>query len=550
MELRQYIKPIFRWWWLIVLSTGIAAVASYLASSQQPKIYQTSTTLLVGQVTQKTDVSGQDFYITEQLAESYAQIAVRQPVLQATIDSLGLDMGWQGLRGKVYVQSIPRTQLLLIAVSDTIPERAPLIADEIANQLILQSPRSPQNQARLERSGFVKDQLDSLESRIDTAQSRVEELEGELATALSARQIQDLQTEIANLETLIDGWHSNYTELLDFLEGGDSPNYLTIIEPAQIPYSPISPNVKTNVLLAAAVGFALALGAALLLEYLDDTIKATEDLNKLSGLIALGGIGRIGGGKEYKDKLITSQEMFTPTSESYRMIRSNLQFMGVDQPTKTILVTSSVPGEGKSTTATNLAVVMAQADRKTIIIDTDLRRPKIHKVFGIPNLAGLTDLLRLPAETDITPYLQQTKTENLYVMTSGPLPPNPSELLASKRMTNLLKHLREVADVVIFDTPPIMAVTDAIILSRQVDGVALVVHANRTRREVVRQSVQNLNQVGANILGAVLNKVSDGKTGYYYYYSVEEGSRPHSRQRSGLRQWIKRPFFTKKTDYA
>jgi Mrp family chromosome partitioning ATPase len=107
-----------------------------------------------------------------------------------------------------------------------------------------------------------------------------------------------------------------------------------------------------------------------------------------------------------------------------------------------------------------------------------------------------------------------------------------------------------VADVVIFDTPPIMAVTDAIILSRQVDGVALVVHANRTRREVVRQSVQNLNQVGANILGAVLNKVSDGKTGYYYYYSVEEGSRPHSRQRSGLRQWIKRPFFTKKTDYA
>src|SRR6185503_19039636 len=252
MELRQYFKSVFRWWWLILLSTTLAAVASYFASLQQPRIYQTTTTLLVGQVFQKANPNGNDFILTQQLAESYAQIAHRQPALQATVDSLELDMSWQDLGSQVSAYSIPQTQLLGITVEDISPERAVAIADEIAHQLILQSPASSENEARQERGQFVQSQLVDLESRIQNAKARVKELQAKLDTALSARQIQDLQTEISGLDDFIGKWQTTYTELLNFLQGGDSPNFLTVIEPAQLPTEPISPNIAINVLLAAA----------------------------------------------------------------------------------------------------------------------------------------------------------------------------------------------------------------------------------------------------------------------------------------------------------
>jgi len=361
MELRQYLKSILRWWWLIILCTGIAGGASYYVSSQQTRIYQTTTTLLVGQVTQKANPAAQDFFTVERLAESYAQMANREPILKAAVESLGLKMNWQSLKGRVYAYSIPQTQLMGISVQDSSPERAVAIADEIAYQLILQSPSSPENQARQERSQFVLSQLDDLETRIKTAKARVNDLETELASAFSARQIQDLQTEITNLEGLINNWQANYSDLLSFLEGGNSPNYLTVIESAQLPTTPVSPNVTMNVALAAAVGFALALGAALLLEYIDDTIKSADDLRIALGLTTLGSVNRIDG-RDYRDKLITSQDPFSPVSEAYRMLRTNLQFMTIDQSVQSMMVTSSNPGEGKSVTASNLGVTMAQAD--------------------------------------------------------------------------------------------------------------------------------------------------------------------------------------------
>jgi capsular polysaccharide biosynthesis protein len=156
VDLLRYIKGILRWWWLLLLSTALAAVTSFYVSSQQPHIYQTSTTLLVGQVTQKITPTFQDFALSQQLAESYAQIATRQPVLQATIDALGLSTDWQSLKWQIYVASLPRTQLLAVNVSDTSPERAVAIADEIAYQLILQSPTSPENETRRREEALLR----------------------------------------------------------------------------------------------------------------------------------------------------------------------------------------------------------------------------------------------------------------------------------------------------------------------------------------------------------------------------------------------------------
>lgn len=555
IELQQYLRPLQRWWWLIVLSTGIAAVASFIATKQQPTVYQTSTTMMVGQVTQKTNVSGQDFYITEALAASYAQIAVRQPILSATVDSLGLDISWQTLQSQVYVQPLAQTQLLQIIVSDTNPERATAVADEIARQLILQSPGSPQNKERSERLGFVTSQLDDLETRISNAKARMVDLNAQLDTALSASQIQDLEAEISTLEAFVDGWQQNYTELLNFLDGGDSPNNLSVIEPAQYPYV-TGPRVKINVALAAMVGLMLATGAAILLEFIDDTIKSSEELDTYLGLSGLGSVGEISG-QNNQDKLITAMDQFSPISEAYRMIRSNIQFMAVDNPAKVILVTSAQPSEGKSTTAVNLAITMAQADLKTIMIDADLRRPNLHKLFGLPNLGGMTDLLR-SAEPDIKPYLKPTEVDNLSIITSGPLPPNPSELLGSQRMAQLLQTLKISADVVIVDSPPTLIVSDSLALVNKVDGIILVMRAKRTRRGAIRETVNRLGKVKANILGVVLNGVTGGKTGYgynydYKYYTHDALSNKNRPGRAGgfWRRFPRLPFpRLKKSDYA
>ncbi len=541
MELMQYIKRVLRWWWLFALSTAIAAVISYYASSQLPRIYQTTTTLLVGQVIQKENPTGQDFYTIEQLAESYSQMAIRQPILQASIDSLGLKMNWQALKGRVNAHTIPRTQLLAITVQDNSPERAVAIADEIARQLILQSPTSPQNQDRAERADFVQNQLVALEGRISRAEDRLAKLDKELDAALSARRIQDIESEKTSLQSFINEWQTNYVALFSFLQGGDSPNYLTVIEPAQLPIKPVSPDVKTNVLLAAATGFLLALGATLLLEYVDDTIKTAEDLTQSVELTALGSIVRIKG-KSYKDKMAIAHTPFSPIGEAYRLIRTNIRFMAVDNPAKLIMFTSANPGEGKSTTAANLGVVMAEAALRTIIVDTDLRQPTMHKIFQVPNSSGLTDLLFSP-DLNIDEQLINTGYENLQLITSGPLPPNSSEILGSNRMAELLERLREKADVVIFDSPPVLAVTDASVLSNRVDGVVLVLQVKRSRRADIKEAINRLRRVGANILGGVLNQVSPGQDAHYYYsyYSRRQpgvlNKQGQVLQRSWWRRW-------------
>jgi non-specific protein-tyrosine kinase len=542
MELRQYFKGLLRWWWLILLSTVVAAGGSYYVSSKQPRIYQTTTTLIVGQVIQKENPTGADFATTERLAESYAQMVQRQPIMQATIDNLGLNMSWQQLQGQVYAYQIPRTQLLAVTVQDISPERAVAIADQVAYQLTLQSPGEDQD--RQERKGFVKEQLDDLERKINTAKVRLAELEAKLENALSARQIQDLQSEINGLESLISEWQGKHLELLSFLSGGGSPNFLEIIEKAQLPYSPVSPNVKINVLLAAAVGFVLAVSAALVLEYLDDTIKSMDDLNTSLGLTVLGSITRMKG-EGYKDRLITTHGPFSPMSEAYRLVRTNVQYMAVDQPAKSIMITSPNPGEGKSITTANLGVIMAQANLRTIIVDTDLRQPVMHKIFRVPNMDGVTDLLRSP-NLEIGNQLKDTGIENLKLITSGPLPPNSAEMLGSQRMAELVRRLNDIADVILFDSSPVLAVTDASVLSNRVDGVILVMQAKRTRRDAAKQAIKRLNQIGANILGTLLNQASGRDASYHHSDYYARSSRLDYRlERSTQRPWWRRlpPFF-------
>lgn len=202
-------------------------------------------------------------------------------------------------------------------------------------------------------------------------------------------------------------------------------------------------------------------------------------------------------------------------AESYRTLRTNLQYSSFDEEYKVIVVTSSEPGEGKSTTAGNLALSIAQGDKKVALVDCDLRKPSIHKKFGLSNTAGLSDVI--VGKEDIS-IVGHKYNDNLTVLTSGKIPPNPSEMLASKSMKSLIDALKRVFDYVILDTPPVQAVTDAQILSTRADGTLLVVRAEKTKKESVLNSVNLLKKVNANIIGTVLNGVDAKRSNYYYYY--------------------------------
>jgi non-specific protein-tyrosine kinase len=213
-------------------------------------------------------------------------------------------------------------------------------------------------------------------------------------------------------------------------------------------------------------------------------------------------------------------------AEAYRTLRTNIEFASLDTPVRTLLVTSSAPGEGKTVTAANLAIVFAQSGRTVILVDADLRKPGVDSIFGLPNTRGLTDLLRHQS-INVDAVANATEQDNLRVVTTGPLPPNPAELLGSKRMQTVVQRLQQAADLVIFDSPPLLAVTDAAVMGSFLEGTLLVIDAARGRRRLVRMGREALSRSGANTLGAVLNRVpAVTRFGYGAYYGRGEESAP------------------------
>ncbi|MER2599267.1 MAG: polysaccharide biosynthesis tyrosine autokinase [Caldilineales bacterium] len=509
MELRQYFLIVRKWWWLLLLSTLVATLASFIATRTQPDQYSSKTTLMIGRALENPNPTGNEVYLGQQLAQTYAALAKRDVVRQATMDAL--HMAWLPTYS---VNLVPNTQLLEIQVIDTDPQRAQAVAAELANQLFLRSPSSSDKE-RQDRSAFVTRQLQDLETNIENTKTRIDELQQQMAGMFSARQIADTQTQIQGLEQKLNSYQANYAQLLTFLQGGI--NTIVVVEAANLPAAPIRGNKNTTILLAAVIGFALALGAALLLEYLDDTMKSPDDIREATGLATLGAITTIDMDETQDTPLVAASLPKSPVAEAYRVLRTNIQFSSLDTPPRTMMLTSSNPSEGKSTTLANLAVVMAQQGQNVVVLDTDLRRPTQHRIFQVPNNVGLTNAL-LQEKLNLDQYLQPTQVKNLSVLTTGPLPPNPAELLSSTRFTHLLERLKERADVVLLDSPPALAVTDAAILARQVDGVVLVADAGTTRRQWLAAAKDALDKAGVHILGVTLNRLRPQAGGYYYYY--------------------------------
>jgi polysaccharide biosynthesis transport protein len=514
MELKQYVSVVWKWLWLIVLAVAVASVSSYYASKSATKVYQASATLMVGQDISNPNPDTIQVYTSEQLAQTYAQMARRQPVLKGVVDALKLSIPWEDLKGQVSAVPIAGTNMMEIKVVDTNPLRAQVLANEIAHQLILQSP-TPTDQKQDQRQQFVNSQLSDLEKRIEQANSSIEELQSSIANEVSARRIQDIQNQIATQQSQLNIWQTNYANLLTYAKGGS--NYLSVIEPASQPTYPINANTRQNVMLAAMIGLALAVAAAFLMEYMDDTVKTPEDVQRTLNSTSLGMIARITPVAQPADALIAATHPQSSIAEAYRVLRTNLQFAALDNPATSLMVTSGSPGEGKSTTLANIGVVIAQGGKRTLLVDTDLRRPTLHRVFGLTNKQGLTNLLLADAP-DIAGTAQATSIPNLYVLTSGPLPPNPAELLASKRMDALVSLFKKSYEAVLYDSPPILAMADSAILASKVHEVVMIVDSGRTRSDVSKRAKEAIEKTGATLLGVVLNRQSMRRSGYGYYY--------------------------------
>lgn len=303
--------------------------------------------------------------------------------------------------------------------------------------------------------------------------------------------------------------------------GGSSPVSLSIIAPAEAPNSPSAPNTKLNLVIGLIVGFGFGCGIAVLRGAFDTRIRGEADLRKFTDVPLLGGVAF--DPKATKEPLLTQSGSQSPRAESFRALRTNLSFANVSIQAKSVVVTSSLPGEGKSTTATNLAIALAQAGQSVCLVDADLRRPMVNEYLGLDRSAGLTTAL--VGAVPLDDLLQHWGEDELCVLTSGVIPPNPSELLGSLEMQRIIRELEESFDTVVIDAPPLLPVTDAAVLSQHVGGVVIVVGAQTIRQPLLQKSLQTLELVDANILGIVLNRLPmKGPDAYSYgYYSYGAG---------------------------
>jgi polysaccharide biosynthesis transport protein len=300
-----------------------------------------------------------------------------------------------------------------------------------------------------------------------------------------------------------------------------NPLNVWIVEEAQVPPSPAKPIKALNLSVGLLFGLLGGVAMALFLEYFDNSVKTLEEAESVLGVPVLGMVDRCTG--KNKIEQIVTKDPLSGTAEGYKALRSTLLLSSADGPPRKILITSSVPGEGKTSTAANLALVMAQAENRVLLIDGDLRKPRLHHIFNLKNQVGLSNYLAgTYAGANL---LQKTQLPNLAVLTSGPTPPNPAELLLSQRMKQLIESLEHEFDIIICDSPPVLAVSDPGILNRLFDGVILVIQAHKTNFDMAAKSIRSLRDVQARLLGVMLNGVNV-KKGDYYYYTDNYVNRP------------------------
>jgi len=349
-----------------------------------------------------------------------------------------------------------------------------------------------------------------------------------------------LGSQIAQVRAKIDQEISKITHNIDTEHRiilAKEISLISIVDPARVPDTPAKPNKRLNVLLAVLVGLMGGVGVAFFFEYLDPSIKSSEEIEAQLGMPFLGHVANITSvlaGKGKNDgALITLRHPTSHSAEEFRTIATNILFSIPDKPGKSIIITSALAEEGKTTMAANLAIVMAQIGKRVLLIDADMRRPAIHSLFDLERAPGLSDFLAQGA--DLASIVHQPPVKDLFVISAGTPPPNPSALLLSQKMADFITSMREKYDLVILDSPPVIMMSDTPAMASVVDGMVMIIKSGVTPRPTVQKAVHQLAQVAAKLTGAVLNCHDIKREGYYYHYYRDYYHRYYGREGKGNR---------------
>ncbi|MFE5027609.1 polysaccharide biosynthesis tyrosine autokinase [Streptomyces sp. NPDC056656] len=471
MDLRGYLKVLARRWPTVLICLLVGIGVGVVATAVTTPVYQAQTQLFVATRTgaDTADLNnGQSF--SQARVQSYAAIVATRQVTQPVVTELGLEYTPEELASRITAEAPLNTVLINITVRDTVPARAARIADAVAQRFV----------------------------------TVVEKLE-------TPKQVQTFPRKPGAPSSLI------------------SPVSLGVTQQASIPEDPVSPKWLLDLVAGVFGGLLLGAGIVALREALDTTVKTGDALAELTSLPGLGSIPYDRGSA--RQRIAMDAASTSPRAEAFRRLRANLQFAQVDDRPRVIVVTSSVPGEGKTTTAVNMALALADAGMRICLVDADLRRPSVAGTFGLVQDAGLTTVLIGQACTE---DVVQQAGGRLTVLTSGAVPPNPTELLASERMEGVLRELAGNYDMVVVDSAPLLPVADTIGLAPLADGVLFVVRASKTGRDQIRSAAESLSRTGVRILGTVFSMASgfNGK-GYGYGYGYAPADVPVPRPPTG-----------------
>jgi len=504
MELRTYLSILGRRKWIVLLSTllgiVIAAAVTFFSTPQ----YAASTTVRVLTVGggSLTDARP-DINYTERLVNTYARIITSSTVRRQIRDDLGLEQ-----LPIITVQAIPSTELIRITAEATEPEAARDIANAAAQVLIDQNLEFYSGGAGQSAQEILGEQLAAAEEELnqaradyDAALQNQEENPGAVTAASQSLEVRERTH--ASLLTQYEAAR---------LEEAVRANSISVIEEATAPNRPAKPRPLVNLALGLATGLVVGVALAFLLENLDTTLYTTE---QIEGATQMATVGQV---PVSKDELSIARigSGHYPQLESFRRLRTNILASG-SSGAQVVLLTSAKRGEGKSTVSGNLAVTVAQSGREVVVVDCDLRLPTVHKLFDVPNKRGLTNILA--GDLSVEDAILDTAFPRVRVITSGPLPPNPTELLGSQRMLELIERLKTMFEFIVLDTPALLSVADAAVLAPSVDNVILVVAQAQTRRGDVQAVRQQLSNVNVKSMEVVVNRAEPN--GSYAYYESE-----------------------------
>jgi succinoglycan biosynthesis transport protein ExoP len=508
MTLRDYWRVIVRRSWIVVAAIIATAAPAIALSLTQSSVYEADADMLIRTLPGESVFgSGQQTINPDRLVQNEISVLEGDVVFARLKQNLGLEDDPPGVTGSGFDDA----DVITVSVESGDPQTAATLANAYVDAYI-DVKREQAVDGMVAASTELQSTISGLQAKIDV-----------LDAQMDASTTDDDSGAEADRRTLVDQ-QALFRQRIDQLQvdAALSAGNAELVRPAAAPLDPIKPTPVRTALLASVVGLLLGLGAAFLIDHLDDSIRSTDDLVRLGTDVPV--LATVPNVSSRDNRPIAISAPDTPAVESYRNLRTNIQFLGIERKMRSIQVTSTRPGEGKTTTAANLAVVLSQAGSNVVLVDADLRKPDLHRLFAVDGSNGLTNnLAGDPMELTI-----QRITDQLWVIVGGPIPPNPSELLSGRRMDAFADELGRRFDYVIIDSAPILAVSDAAALSRHVDGVLLVAQAKRVSLPQLRESIATLERVGAPLLGIVLNraKIDSAVSGEYEYAQPGRKKKP------------------------